>query len=103
MQLREHPLMKYHGIDNWPPVWTWRGRDRTRNLRGEVGIVRDVFLSSVEPIKRLFLIVEHQGNEYIGCVLFDDPAFCAQIYRLLAAHCGESVRRLGDLEVEHLL
>ena len=40
MQLREHPLMTYHGVPNWPPVWMWRGGDRNRSIRGEVGVLK---------------------------------------------------------------
>jgi hypothetical protein len=103
MQLRDHPLMKYHGVGNWPPVWTWRGGEENKNIRGEVGIVRDVFLSVVEPRTRLFLIVEHEANEYIGCLIFDDSVFCGQIHTLLLGCRNQTVAQVGDLEVSQLL
>jgi hypothetical protein len=103
MRLRDHPLMKYHGVANWPPVWTWRGGEENKNIRGEVGVVRDVFLSAIEPRTRVFLIVEHEANEYIGCVIFDDSAFCSQIYELLLGYRGQAVAQVGDLDVSHLL
>ena len=102
MQLRDHPLMQYRGVPNWPPVWTLRRGDRNGNIRGEVGVVRDVFLPKTEPLNRLFLIMDHQGNEYIGCVLFSDVTFCGQIFQLLRNSQGKTVVQLGDLEVGHL-
>ena len=100
MQLREHPLMRYHGVPNWPPVWTWRGGDARRNIRGEVGVVRDVFLSNIEPRTRLYLIMEHQENEYIGCLLFNDSVFCAQIYTFMNTCRGKTLEQLGNLEID---
>src|SRR5687767_13394363 len=83
MHLRNHPLMSYRGIDNWPPVWTWRGGAENIRPKGEVGILRDLFLSRMEQRSRLFLIMEHQKQEYMGCLLFNDSTFCAQICELL--------------------
>jgi hypothetical protein len=103
MQLRNHPLMTYRGVSNWPPVWTWRGGDENKNVRGEVGLIRDVFLSTVEPRTRAFLIIEHEGNEYIGCLMFDDIAFCSQIRELLLGCRGQTVAQVGDVDVSHLL
>ena len=94
--------MRYYGVPNWPPVWTWRGGDRNRKLRGEVGVVRDVFLSRIEPLNRLFIITEREGNEYIGCVLFDDVGFCGQIHKLFYDCRGRIVAELGGLNIDHL-
>jgi hypothetical protein len=81
----------------------WRGGDRNRTIRGEIGVLRDAFLTSIEPRTRLFLIIEHEGNEYMGCVLFNDSALCEQICRLLD-HCrGQTVAQIASLEVGHLL
>jgi hypothetical protein len=103
MKLRDHPLMTYHGLRNWPPSWIWRGGENNRKLRGEVGVLRDVFLSNVEPRARVFLIIEHEANEYVGCVMFSDGTFCNQIHDLLGQHRGRSIAELGSLEVSHLL
>jgi hypothetical protein len=103
MQLRNHPLMTYRGVNNWPPVWTWRGGDENKSVRGEIGVLQDVFLSNVEPRTRAFLIIEHEGNEYIGCLMFEDSVFCSQIHELLLGCCGQTVAEAGDLDVSHLL
>ena len=103
MQLRDHPLMIYHGIRNWPPAWTWRSGQDNAKPRGEIGILRDLFLSDIEPRTHLYLIVEHEGSEYMGCVMFEDSAFCRQIYQLLKDCCGRRIFDLGSLDVSHLL
>jgi hypothetical protein len=98
MELRSHPLMTYRGINNWPPSWTWRGGEENIRPKGEVGILRDVFLSRVEPQSRLFLIIEHEQQEYMGCLLFNDRTFCGQICELLKAHCGRTIAEIGSLD-----
>lgn len=55
MQLRDHPLMIYHGIRNWPPAWTWRSGQDNAKPRGEIGILRDLFLSDIEPRTHLYV------------------------------------------------
>lgn len=103
MRLRDHPLMTYHGVRNWPPSWTWRGGENNTKLRGEVGVLRDVFISQIEPRTRLFLIIEYAGNEFIGCLMFTDGTFCCQMYDLLKQQCGKRIEDLGSLEVSRLL
>lgn len=96
--------MSYRGLGNWPPVWTWRGgQGVNQRPRGEVGILRDVFLSRVEPRSRVYLIMEYENEEYMGCLLFADSTFCAQVYGLLSKYCGSNIGDLGDLDVSELL
>ena len=49
MLLRDHPLLTHQSIRSWPPAWLYcRGFDNTHPL-GEVGILKNVFVS--EPSK----------------------------------------------------
>jgi hypothetical protein len=85
-------------------VWTWRGGEgKDTRPRGEVGILRDVFLSEVEPRSRIYLIMEHENTEYMGSLLFADAAFCAQVYELLSRQRGSQIAQIGDLDVSYLL
>ena len=100
MMLRNHPLMNYRGLNNWPPVWTWRGGEgEDRRPRGEIGILRDVFLSRVEPRSRVYLIVEYEGAEYMGCLLFSDPTICREICELLDQQRGAPLSEIGSLDI----
>jgi PPK2 family polyphosphate:nucleotide phosphotransferase len=82
MLFRDHPLMSYRGVPNWPPVWTWTGGLENGHPRGEIGILKEVLLSKVKPATQ-FLYIDHEGSSYIGCLLFDDHAFCRHIAELM--------------------
>lgn len=95
--------MSYRGMSNWPPVWTWRGGRENINPKGEVGVLRDVFLSNIVPRSRLFLIMEYEKQEYMGCLLFNDYTFCGQVYHVLKAHCGDTIVEIGHLDASGLV
>ena len=101
MQLRCHPLMNYRGVRNWPPVWTRLRGAEHRHPKGEVGTLREVRWPPIEvqPFDRIFLVIDFEGSFYMGCLLFEDPAFCIQVERLLRAHCGRSLEYIGALDV----
>jgi hypothetical protein len=103
MKLRDHPLMTYKGIRSWPPGWLWKGGYETTHPEGEVGILRDVMPSTIEPHDRCFLIMEHCGAEYSGALLLSDPAFCREICRVLFRNCGETIRDIGEIDISHTL
>ena len=68
-----------------------------------MGILRDAFLSRIEPKSRIFLIIEHEYEEYMGCLLFSDTTFCAQVYQLLQDSCGSRIIDIGSMNVAHLV
>jgi hypothetical protein len=39
----------------------------------------------------------------MGCLLFDDRAFCLQVYHLLKDHCGEPIQTIAELDLSHTL
>jgi hypothetical protein len=54
MLLRDHPRMSRYGVPNWPPVWTCvNGPEvdgpENKSLKGEVGILRWVGLTGIQP------------------------------------------------------
>src|SRR5215510_12368910 len=102
MLLRDHPLMLYRGVRNWPPAWIWtHGRERV-SLRGEIGTLSEV-RRSVISTNSLFLEMRHQESEYLGCLLFGDPAFCRQMDTILRRHLGRPIAEIGGLELSHTL
>ena len=101
VQLRDHPLMSCRGRPSWPPAWTWIGGKKNKNPQGELGILKQVKLSSVEPfLNRCFLWMEYEDSMYLGCLLFDDRFFCERVSTLLEEHCGSSIRDIAGLEIE---
>jgi hypothetical protein len=101
--LRDHPLMSYRGLSNWPPTWTWIDGPENSRPRGEIGVLRSVVLSHVQPPTRCFLYIEHEKSSYIGCLLFDDQNFCRQMVKLLEGYCNRSIAEIGSLDVSQTL
>ncbi|HEX9443597.1 MAG TPA: hypothetical protein VGA73_05730 [Candidatus Binatia bacterium] len=102
MKLRDHPLMSYHGVRNWPPSWVRADGETLAFAEGEIGVLREVLRSQVSPGDRVFLFIEHDGCEFLGCVLFSDRDFCEQVIRLLQSHCGFTVGDIGSLDLTGL-
>ena len=104
MVLRDHPLLNYHGIPSWPPVWTFvRGPEKKHPRREEIGILKEVTISNIQPADRCFLHIDHEGSIYIGCLLIEDQAFCHQIVELLHGNCDCPIADIGSLDISHLL
>jgi|SRR5215471_14528959 len=102
MLLRDHPLMTYRRLPNWPPAWLCTdGYDQ--HPKGEVGTLKAVFRSDMQPPNRCFLLTTHQESEYLGCLLFDDQAFCCQVMELLKTHSNRSIAEIGSLDVTYTL
>jgi hypothetical protein len=104
MKLRDHPLMSYRGIRNWPPVWTSATTTNcsVRHPRGEVGVLKYVHSNSLMSNK-CFLIIDFEAKTYIGSLIFKDHAFCGQISNLLRDHVGRAIKDIGDVDVSYLL
>ena len=105
MELRNHPLMSIQGRRNWPPTWVWIGGRPNKEPKGEVGILKAVRWSCRPPIRadRCFLIMEYEEALYMGCLLFDDRAFCEQLFTELHDHFGETIQRIGGLDLNRAL
>jgi hypothetical protein len=99
MHLRDHPLVSYRGHHTWPPVWVCRvGKSREGTPKGEVGLLKKVLY---EPDSRgkIFLIIDYEEAEYVGCVLFDSRRFCEQVAERLLGYQGMSIEALGSLDI----
>lgn len=102
MKLREHPGMSFHGIPNWPPVWTRSRKETVKTVRGEVGILTYVFANE-QISNKCYLVIDHEQNTYVGCLIFDDSTFCRQIAGFLRAYLGRPISEIGDLDIGHTL
>jgi hypothetical protein len=103
MLLRDHPLMCYRGVPSWPPTCLWRSGNETTNPKGEVGILRDVIPSTIEPYDRCFLIMEHRGAEYIGALLLSNTAFCREIFGVLVQNRDKTIQEIGYINLRYTL
>ena len=103
MLLRDHPLMSHCGVPNWPPVWTWTGGLENTHAKGEVGILKAATLSNIGSSYRCYLHIYYEGSVYIGCLLFDDHAFCGQLAKLLEGYCNRHIAEIGCIDLSHTL
>jgi hypothetical protein len=99
MKLRDHPLLSYHGVSSWPPVWVGKDARPLEQPTSELAILKKVMLPITAPLNRCFITIEYEDKEYLGAVLFDDQFSCHQIYRLLSNHRGKPLRQIGELDV----
>jgi hypothetical protein len=82
--------------------WTWVNGVENKFPRGEVGILKWMGLSGIEPTDRCYLYIEHEGSTYLGCLLFDDHAFCRYIAKLLETYCNRPIAEIASLDLNHL-
>jgi hypothetical protein len=105
VKLRDHPLLSYRGIARWPPVWI-NIRDfedfEAKKLTGEIGVLTHALLHDDVPTK-CFLAMEFERVQYMGSLIFEDPAFCRQIHALLQPHIGRSIKEIGSLDLSYTL
>jgi hypothetical protein len=99
MELRDHRLMSYRGVPNWPPVWVRRKNAEQQTLYGEIGILKRVITTGTD-CRKSFLFVEHEGTPYIGCLIFSDPRFCRPIVKLLRRHCSYSIKYISAIDLD---
>ena len=94
--------MSHRSRPNWPPIWTQVTDNGTKTVKGEVGVLKYVH-ANTSISNKCFLVIEHDQERYVGCLIFDDQAFCTQIMNMLRAYSGRSITEIGDLEVSHTL
>ena len=94
--------MVYRGIPNWPPVWTQTTAKATKILKGELGTLNRTVMHDLMS-HRCFLLIEHEKENYMGCLMFDDATFCKQIHQLLQFYVGCSIEEIGNIDLSFTL
>jgi hypothetical protein len=102
VDLRDHPLMRYRGMRNWPPVWTQAGTTGNKSARGELGVLKQVN-GDRRSTQRFYLVIEHEGERYVGALLFDDSVFGWFISKVLRSHIGWPIKNIGALDLSFSL
>src|SRR5262245_43894790 len=97
MLLRDHPLMVHKGNRSWSPACLWRGGHDNLDPTGEVGTLRDVIPSALQAADIFFIIMEHQGAEYLDALLLSDAVFCKAVCDMLLRHRLTRFERLPRL------
>ena len=99
MKLRNLPLMTYGGLPNWPPVWVETGGQSQRSFRAEMGTLKEVRMTDSLSDK-FFLVIEHEGATYIGCLAFTSRAFCWLMHKLLQSYIDYPIESIGNLDLD---
>jgi hypothetical protein len=102
LNLRDHPLLSFAGRRSWPPIWSWIGGDPDQYLKGEIGVLREA-RHPPGRAQKCFLVMEHEGALYMGCLLIGDHTFCEQVFDFIKKHRGLSIEAIGSLDIAHLL
>ena len=102
MTLRDHPGMSYRGLKNWPPVWTQTQNGSVKTVLGEIGVLRCIYAND-RIASKCYLVIDHEGQRYVGCLIFSDRSFANLVTRLLRTYVGRSIQEIGDLDVTHTL
>ena len=103
MLLRDHPLLSHNGTRSWPPIWAWTGGSENKRPQGEIGVLRHVIPTSIEPPDRCFLCIEYEGSTYLGCLLIAEASFCPQVVELLRANRNRPIAEIGSLDLLYTL
>ena len=98
MLLRDHPLMSYMGLPNWPPTWTWIEGREDKHPKGEIGTLRAVLLSGTRP-SRCLLLMSYEDSFYKGCLRFDDEVFFKHIVEVLQGCSNHSIAEIGSVHL----
>jgi hypothetical protein len=96
LKLRDHPLLKYRGAQNWPPVWTRGTKGMVNTVKGEVGVLKEVYYDAGRSNK-CFLVIDYQLQSYMGCITCSTRSFCTQLTHFLRGHIGHSIEDIGHL------
>jgi len=98
MELRNHPLMSFQGVRNWPPQWRLTLGTPVNLPTGEVGTLEYVQPSLVDP-GTCFITISHDRCNYVGEINFDHHEFCARVCELLIAKFGRSLVEIASLDI----
>jgi hypothetical protein len=99
-RLRNHPLLKYRRVRNWPPVWTRGTEGIVKTVKGEVGVLKEAYYD-VGTSTKCFLIIDYQSQSYMGCITCPTRYFCTQLTHFLRDHIGRSIEDIGDLDISY--
>ena len=102
MELRSHPFMRYHGLENWPPVWTRARKDVVKRVTGEVGVLEYVHFNP-NASSKCYLVMDYQGETYVSTMVFESPVCCKIVGGFLNHHLKKTLKEIGDLDLSHTL
>jgi hypothetical protein len=70
------------------------------SFRAEAGTLKEIRTAEV-LLDKFFLVIEYDGIRYIGCLAFDNRAFCWLMHKLLQDYVGYTVESIGNLDISY--
>jgi hypothetical protein len=49
------------------------------------------------------LVIDYEGETYVGALIFESHAFCQQVTDLLWSQMNRSIKEIGDLDLSYTL
>jgi hypothetical protein len=102
MQLRDHPLINSTFSQSWPPPWVSSLNGVNVAASGEVGVLKDVWMSEKSRLT-IFLAISYGNRRYVGCMTLSDASFCNQLCGLLRGEVGRTIEEIGGLDLSFTL
>ena len=103
MELRNHPFMVCDGVRMWPPKWLQNFGPTTRFVTGEVGKLEQVFITSVVPPDKVYLVIStDDGNCYLGTLMFEKATYAKAIFDILNTHLNKRISEIAAVDVPPL-
>ena len=65
---------------------------------GEVGVLQYVH-SNPQVSGKCYLVMEYEGETYVGSLTFESHAFCRKVSDLINQHLKKPIKDIGDLEL----
>jgi hypothetical protein len=88
---------------NWPPDWIRIDGEGNLKLTGEIGTLRSIVGSRLEPLATIYLMMDFEGGSYMGTLSFSESSLSNQVFELLQQHIGDGLQQVGNLEFSPLI
>ena len=93
MKLRKHKKIS----SPWPPRWSGPYEKGEKMPVGENGVS---FKAATLMKNHIHLSVQFGNKEWVGGIESKDEKFLERVYELLRTLEGQSLKKIGDLEIE---
>jgi len=88
--------MSFRGFALWPPIWI--DNQGTREAQGKIGVLRNVRNSPFNG-RRIFLMIEHEGAQYIGTFVMEYELLGEYMTKFFKDCIGMTLESIGSLDV----
>ena len=77
--------------------------DTIKTVRGGLGTLAYVHSNALSTSPSCYIVIDYEGEMYVGTLLFGDSVFCNQIRDLLKLQLNRPIKEIGDLDLLYTL